>query len=101
MDDIYTIHPTKKKAQESHNKFIQFMKDKHIPIQTTKSVVAAQSAKVLGMQVDLIAHTISPTQTYLNDLQKLNLPQTEKDRRRIKGKLAYISKFLPNFQHTR
>lgn len=96
MDDIYTIHNTETEAQHSHQQFMKFMHEQHIPIQPTKYQIAVQKTKVLGMTVDLGSHTIFPTQSYLENLQRLRLPHTEKDKRRVKGKLAYIARFLPN-----
>lgn len=64
MDDIYTIHETKQEAQDSHNKFTQFMAEHHMPINKKKSQVAVTSANILGLHVDLINHNIYPTQQF-------------------------------------
>lgn len=91
MDDIFTVHRTYSEAQKSHQYFKQYMIDNAIPIQDTKSQVGLQYAKVLGLAVNLKDHTIEPTQQYMEGLHGLSFPQTEKDRRRIRGKLAYIA----------
>lgn len=60
MDDIFTIHETLEEAKASHQIFMAYMTDNHIPIQNSKSQVGVQHkhTKVLGLQVDLQEHTI-------------------------------------------
>ena len=95
LDDVTIAANSLPELREKLKRFEESCKKRNMTINESKSVREADCLNILGYQIK--HQQISPDPDRLKPLMDIPVPSTTKELKRVRGLVAYYSKWIANF----